>query len=127
MTHPDPTESFRFMKLDGNNHDELLFRPSTSFTSFAGTSDICFINLYFSNQFCAIWSDHRLSEFMQHCPRCLLTAQSQYTLKTKCADSQLLVSDVPGSGKPQLEWRSCFIQNHSRSNRCSAITPRAFP
>jgi hypothetical protein len=127
MPHPNPAETLRLFEFDSDKHYEFLRSTSTPFPTLGAASDIRLINLNLSAKFLAPLTDHRFPEFMKHRPGGLLALETKDSLKTKCADTKLLVRDVPCGSKPYSEWRSRFIEDRSCRDRCPTTARLAHP
>ena len=83
-----------------------------------GKCQIGFIDLNLPVEQFSVRANHCTTQSMQHGPRGLVTAQTKNTLQSQCADTLLLVGDVPNGGKPDAKLGARLIENGARCYRC---------
>ena len=82
-----------------------------------GKCQIGFIDLNLPMKQLSVRANHCTTQSVQHGPRCLIAAQTKNTLQSQCADTMLLVGDVPNGGKPDAKLCARFIKNGARCYR----------
>lgn len=119
--NPYSSKSFGLQHLHCYGHQDLggvaLAPNRTDRIYSVRERQISFIDLHLPMQQFSVWANHCTAQSVQHGPRGLIAAQTKNTLQSQCADTMLLVGDVPNGGEPYAKLGTRFIENGARCNR----------
>ena len=114
--HAYPADSFTVFLRRNHNHC-LGTHVSATNPFFRGTS-ITIVYLHTPTQSVSSRPNHRPTQFVQPCPRCLVTAQSQNPLDPQGTGAGLLAGHQPDPAKPQSKRLVRVLENRSGCNGC---------
>lgn len=123
LPNPDSSEPFGLEHFDGNDYARLggvalaSNRRNGGFPISEGKVGL--IDFNFSVEKLPARSNHRASQPMQHGPSGLVTPQPKHALQPQCADSVLLIGDVPNGSEPDTKLGACLVEYRSR--RCCSL------
>jgi len=118
-----PSYTFTIL-LSRYNYQCFSFNPSTP-QPFFQAAQITLINLNSAAQTIPSRSGHRTPEFMQQCPRSLITT-SKHSLQSQCAGTVLLARYPPHGVKPCSQRQMSSLKNRTSSYRRLIATLRTF-
>ena len=114
--HAYPADSLTVFLCRNCNHRLGTYVSATN-PFFRGTP-IRIVNLNTSTQSVSSLPNHRPTQFMQPCPRCLVTAQSQNPLDPQGTGASLLAGHQPDPAKPQPKRLVRILKNRPGCNGC---------
>ena len=112
--------------FNSDHHNELGLSAAPA-NALLYATHIAFIHLDRAMKTIPPRPHHGRAKLLQDGPGGLITAQPQQALQTKRADSMLLVSHVPGCGKPFLKRNPASVEDGSCRDRYFAAATRASP
>lgn len=125
LPNPDSSKPFGLKHFDGNDNARLCgvaLAPSRRNGGFpVSEGKVGFIDFNFSVEKLPARSHHGASQPVQHGPSGFVTPQPKHALQPQCADSVLLVGDVPNGGEPDTKLGTCLVENSPR-RRCSLMS-----
>ena len=109
------SKSFGLQHLHCNGNQDLggvaLAASGADRVYSVGKCQIGFIDFHLPMEQFSVRTNHCSTQSVQHGPRCLIAAQTKNTLQSQCADTLLLVGDVPNGGEPDAKLGARFIEN----------------
>src|ERR1039458_4572315 len=123
--HPDPSDPPA--GLLGGNHDQRFAGTASSFAARGRAPDLGFIHLDAPAELIASGTHHRATQFMEHRPSGLVTAQPQDALQPEGAGLRLLTRHLPDQAKPHAQGLVRVLKNRARRRSNLVTTPRTQP
>ena len=118
LLNPNSPEPFGLKHFDGNDNKRLcglaLATDRRNWRFPIGEGEEGLIDFHFSVQQFPARSNHGASQPVQHCPGSFVASQPKHTLQPQCADSVLLVGDVPNGCKPDTKLSARLVENSPR-------------
>ena len=114
--HAYPADSLTVFFSRNHNHRFGTHMAATN--PFLRGTPITVVYLHPSTQFFSSWPDHRPTQFVQPCPRCLVATQSQNPLNPQGTGACLLAGHQPDPTKPQHERLVGVLEDGSSRNGC---------
>ena len=122
FSQPDSTHAIT-PNFSSDCHDILRLSPLVSWCK---TTNQGLISLDIAEKQFASWSNHRMTQFLEHCPCGLIAGKPQQPLQPHRANAQLLVCHPPHSAEPQPQRYLASMEDGSGCNVCfcaATLTP----
>ena len=109
----------------GYYKNQCFPRSSATTINWLFTTDVSFIDFYSTREPVAIRAHHCCTQFVQPCPSSLVTAKTQNSFESRCADTVFLVDYISDGPKPQPKRLSRILKYGARCYRYLAVAALA--